>query len=202
MRLSPLLIFALASVPALAQQLPSMYGIQLGEPLNLMECARKVFLGRWEYSTINITSTPCFQRSFYGTRTPETPMLDENVAVVWPVMKGPDIAASDSIGVMLVGGRSERIEIRTRGASDQNAAFDQLLGKFGKPSSSDTRPVQNRMGAKFEAIIATWKGQDFTVQLLGMVGRIDEGYIIIETPSGRAAHADQQQRLFGNKPKM
>lgn len=197
-----ILVLAGAVSGAWAQALPSMYGVQFGEPLAMTECRRTQIGSTWSYDVVNTAKAPCFARVMIGGRPLETPLGDEVVSVMWPMLGAPDISREESTSVRLIGGVVHRMEIPTRGAAVQDRAFDQLLAKFGKPAQSRSIAMQNRMGASFQATVAEWELGGAFVTLLGMTTSIDRGQVVVETPQGREAHKAAMDRLLGNRPKM
>ena len=190
----------LSNSAAPAQELPSLYGIQLGDPLAVEECNRRLFLGRWEYDTVNTKKVPCYRQGFLVS--PDTPITNARVFVMWPVFGGPDIAKHGTAAVRIVGGKVHRVEIETHGVRVQEVAFDQLVQKFGKPTASKTVPVQNRMGAQYQSIQAEWQVGEATVTFYGMTLSLDAGLVVVETPLGRDTEKAANEKLFGNKPRM
>lgn len=91
---------------------------------------------------------------------------------------GPHITAH------VIGGRLEGIVIYTVGYSAQSAALNLLKGKYGDPTTVSTTSEQNAFGARYKNIHAKWRRGDINVVFDGMIDKIDEGRIIINTKKG------------------
>jgi hypothetical protein len=72
--------------------------------------------------------------------------------------------------------------------------FDDLVAKYGRPSSSRSTLLSNRMGARFEGITATWRFDNLEVQFFGIEGSLDDGLLLIGSPSGVRGFHDRIKR--------
>lgn len=194
---------AIAAVSATSAQAgepaeTSIYGIALYKPFTAMaECpynqgsyagAQRYYLGMFEQPT------PCFQyldRSLIGTAPTGTVKL----YVTYPLHKFPEMY--DGMTVSLIDGLVQGIHLSTHGIDTQGNDYAVLLRKFGKPLVKRTVPVQNRMGAAFEVIEASWQRPNgVSVSFRGATDKLDDGELVVTTPQEVAreqAKLDEQQ---------
>jgi hypothetical protein len=182
-----------------AQTLPSLYGIQLGEPLAVPECEMHQSIGGWRQ--VGAIRAQCFERGSNGA--PGSPPPSEGfVFVHWPALAGPQIT-KERVSVSLLDGVVQRIEVFTSGEPVQELAMEQLHAKFGRPSNSSTVPMQNRLGARFEALSANWNLSDgVAVQFIGIGGILDRGSLVLATKAGREAHEARVRKALPARPGM
>lgn len=170
-RLMAVLMFF--SFCAQAQQV-SIFGFELGKPLVLPECPFKMAGSTKLYE--DIVDATCVENAqrYPGYKIPirvitfgrkERPLI-----VYWNLLP----LERDGI---LVG-----VEFATRGLDTKQSVLDSLTEKFGEPSMIEREPVQNRMGAKFEAVYAKWRKPNLNVTYDSVLNRIDRGAVFIDLP--------------------
>ena len=168
----------------------TVLGIRLGSPLALPECS----YSRIDSQTVIFNEAnqhDCYQIETTSGRT--TLRSNDNIFVSWASQ--PTIAISDA-DVQLVGGKAEGIGVNTAGIKTQQADLQALIDKFGKPTSLQTVPMGNAMGAVFDTVRARWLLPDGThVTYTSADDRIDRGLISISTPAGRAYTKAQLAKL-------
>lgn len=144
----------------------SVYGIQLGQPLQLPECRG---------------SRPgiCYER----TGGP-------SVLVHFPVEQSPRIVKAGVLAALLVDGRVEGIGIDTPGISTAEEALQTLQAKYGEPHTLVHGSAYNRLGAKMETVTATWHLSNLTVRYESVARTFQSGLIQIDTPIGNKARAE------------
>jgi hypothetical protein len=179
-------IAVLFSVAANAQDL-TVFGFELGKPLSLPECpATRTPVGATKFYE-EIPAYTCFQepRKFNGYGIPAR-------MVVFGKSEAPPFVRYWRFVALEHGGVLIGVRFGTNGASSQDLVISQLTAKYGKPSSTSTRVVQNLMGAQFNAIIAVWSGGSVDVTYDGVTGEIDRGQVTIDLPQATALRRSWQ----------
>jgi len=72
--------------------------------------------------------------------------------------------------------------------------FSLLRKKYGKPKTYNTRIVQNRMNAKFQAFSALWKIKGCELFLGNSISEVDDGYLLITTEKWRKHEKEEQRK--------
>jgi len=198
------IVAAPTSAPAGEPAETSIYGITLGQPFTAMpECSYQQgnYAGAHRYYTDMFQQpAPCFQHrnlSLIGT----APTGKVKLYITYPVGKFPEMY--DGMTVSLIDGVVQGLHLSTHGIDTQGHDYALLARKFGKPLVKRTVPVQNRMGAAFEVIEASWQRPNgVSVSFRGATDKLDDGELIVTTPQEVAreqARLDQQQ---GGVPKL
>lgn len=157
-----------------------VYGITIGEHAPWQECPR-VAGDPLMYDSG--AKEPCL-RNILARATLER---DKGLYVWFPYGQQPAHSATQEVQVILVGERVEGIIVTTGGLKTQSNVLSDLTAKFGNPANVSKRPMQNRMGAKFDALDAVWSLPDrTTVMFYGMMSNIDRGSILVASPAGQA----------------
>jgi len=78
--------------------------------------------------------------------------------------------------------------------ADYGALRDMLIERYGKPTKTEARTVQNRMGVKFSNERVTWDGQHVRLRLIERDDRVDSSAIIIEHKATFAAEVSDMQK--------
>jgi hypothetical protein len=99
-------------------------------------------------------------------------------------------------------GKVERLSFATDGMHAQQAVLDALVRKFGKPRSTERRPMQNLMGAQFVSIVADWAADSYTVEFEGIEHSLDTGRVNVKSRAWHEAAQRSYKRLKGNRPTM
>lgn len=88
------------------------------------------------------------------------------------------------VTLTVLDGLVESVNVTTNGYSSQASILKALEDRFGAPESSSANPVQNAMGASFEALQASWAVGHVGIRFNGILGRIDRGSVRVSTPKG------------------
>ena len=67
-----------------------------------------------------------------------------------------------------------------------NQIRDAMIEKYGKPTSENNEPIQNRAGASFDNSILEWDNSVSKIQLKRRSGKIDASSIVYSSKSGLA----------------
>ena len=168
-------------------QANTVYGIDIGAALNMAECPRRDLAGSVMYGP---SPEPCRQNI---DPKPGMPLDPTGGLIAFPPGQQPFGSSWDSIGVFLVNDRVAALIVSTPGLSMQQQIYDGLVAKYGLPTEIRRAPMQTALGARLEAIVATWdKGDNLQVSFVGSAGRIDSGQLLIGT---RAGLAERQERI-------
>jgi len=125
---------------------PTVMGITLGAPLPFDECANSQSMAQFTSRT-----AVCWTKVTGGiadARRVDYPMSGAVLA--------PPFVTHDTI-VEVIDGHVEDIRMSTSGISSQETVLAELKAKFGRPTRSDRRRLQNLMGAQFVGLTATWR---------------------------------------------
>lgn len=159
-------------VPALAvtAAAPSLYGVTIGKPLGLPRCADDpISKGRAERM--------CWWSS-NGADQPEGD-LDISFGPTFPVY-----LYSNLLMVKVTDGVVARIAVTTDGAEVQQVISNLLKQKFGAPSATRVRQLQNGFGARYNVLSQRWTfktGADLRYE--GTLDDIERGSIIMRGPT-------------------
>jgi hypothetical protein len=93
-------------------------------------------------------------------------------------------------------GAIHAFDASTHGQISQQSMMSELVAKYGSPTKSSVTPVTNQYGAVFNNISAAWDISDMLqVQFIGMLGRTDEGLLLVGTKRGIQAYIDRQTAI-------
>lgn len=184
-----------AGVAAPVDDIHTVFGIALGQPVTVPECRRE----RNYFDGYSLDEKNCYKRP---ANFRDCSVISSGHATIeLRVSELPIWIKSPSIGVRVINGNIETIKIKTRGIDYQEDIFAALTKKYGKPSYTQKANVKNKLGASFESMNATWKVGDVSIMFLGVAGLIDEGHIEISTKIGEAASdADDARSNRNVKP--
>lgn len=179
-----LIAVALAAAQAHAEETTTVFGIALGKPLELADCASSVVAGMKLYDSV--------QR--VHCREDARADRDRVEGVSWsrvqfPAAEAPLIAKWAYVNAYIIADVVEGIEFPTAGVSSQEVVLAQLSEKFGRPTTINSIPKQNAMGASFKVYEAEWRLPTMTVSFSGALDAIDKGRVEICRPRLCAARA-------------
>lgn len=172
-----LLAIMLTAAPAYAGDI-QIFGFRFGYPLELPECPyrRAATLPTKLYEIL--VPTTCYwdanQHSDFATPVKR---------IVFSEKEAPAIVKNWQMLALELNGRIAGIQFLTGGINTQEIVLAQLISKFGPPTSSSKRSIQNAYGAVFEAVDVSWKADDIIVTFEGVIDRIDFGRVRVETPA-------------------
>jgi hypothetical protein len=193
-----LVMLGTANVVLAADAPTSIYGITLGQPLNLPPCAANKIGDMWEFDILHNPVT-CAMPQW------EAPGTDPNGAwmeVHFSPSQIPPLMHGDYISVWVSEQNVQDIMMITDGVDDQAVLLNQLVEKFGKTSSAYYVDVQNRMGAQFHVLHARWQLGGSNVRLTGAVDTLDTGELEAQTSLGAKMRADEAARIKRNTPQL
>jgi len=162
-------VLALFAGSAHAQLDRTVYGLELGKPLSIHECAlTKVYKKAYVYGYHD--ADVCFQHqpTKFGdvwkvTEPVSTPAFNEDVKIIFPLDRRPQITVGDPIGTV-VDGKLEGIRMKTGGVRTWDIVLDALTKKYGEPSARRDLQESNLMGAKIPVIVAVWTSPELVVE--------------------------------------
>lgn len=171
----------------------TLLGVTIGHPLNLPACPGLVMNDR-----VRIVQT-CTES---GTQMISGRIVNHRIGL--PSDQVPGFLRDRYFSAGVIDGRVETVLIFTNGISGQEAAYSQLVEKYGEPSDRRVQPVQNRLGARFEVIRATWNVGDLTVRFTGAgaVDQLDRGSIMASSAVGLQAQLDAMRDAKASAPKL
>ncbi|QOR55216.1 MAG: hypothetical protein SHS37scaffold296_33 [Burkholderiales phage 68_11] len=158
---------------------PSVFGLELGRPLALPECAYRATRGGKNYDAI--TKFTCYEDKHelngYGEPVRRVNFKPEESPVY---IKWQRLFALEADG-MLIG-----IDFLTPGVQAQEIVLAALRQKFGEPTTLAVRKAKTLQGAEFDSLSAVWALPALIVRLEGTTDRIDTGRVTIDTPAADA----------------
>lgn len=172
----------------------SVYGLELGQPLSLQECPKTSIAGSYSYS---VAAAPCYR----GSPVRAAPVQPEDaVMVAFPYSKIPSQSSSNMVGVFVIDGVLQLVVINTQGAATQEAVFDDLVGKYGKPSVSERLAVSTGYGAPAGGILAAWdEGDSLQVNFFGVAGSYRTGLLLIGTKRGQEERTERLKKALASQ---
>jgi hypothetical protein len=199
------LAFAGTAIAAGAGVAPSrdVLGLSLGAEWLIEECpTRKLMSDLTTYqSDYEIKVKPCF-KSRRQLGLGRAALLNEGEMVYLMLGDTPAGIKGDFALAWHVEGKLESITLYTYGRDVQENVFSQLTDKFGQPAALETEELQNSYGAKFSSIKAEWKFSDLDVSFTGIGGKVDSGYVTIETPTGKRVALQDVAKRRASQPKL
>ncbi len=157
-------------------QAESFFGIEVGGRFAIRECSREDFNPSVNATGEGLCSIP-------GTDI-QHPWGSVTHSVVFP-------ANMESHGIKHIyvdeyNDSVVRIGAVTYGEPSQEEVFQDLVKKFGKPTSVNNAVLQNAFNAKFQSISARWVAPGYTVTFKGIEGDRLSGEIELQTKEGLA----------------
>lgn len=209
MRLLVAAAAAVACIGASADQprKPDMtvFGQALNEPLSIPECPRHpdgyrfTTPGNLPPYTDGDVSVVCYRQLPVTPGQPgwkHTIPMDPN-GVAWvqfppaerPVVMGPN---AGGVKLRLLDGRVVSAEWDMGGIDRQERVAQALTEKYGRPTKVESGSVQNRMGATFKAVRASWRFPGLQVEFDPVGSTLDDGAVDVRTDA--AQRLEDQRR--------
>jgi hypothetical protein len=168
----------------------TVFGFHLGEKLTVPECPFETRNMLYvddssvaAYLGIPLSKSVCFEHS--DPALVGHPLQTEHdVRLQFP--DGASPAISGNVYATVIDGSLEAMKIWTPGYSVQASDLNILKAKYGTPSSISISREQNSFAAQYENVHARWHRGDVSVAFDGVVGRVDQGLIVIGTKKGSA----------------
>ena len=171
----------------------TVFGFELGKPLNLPECRYKMS-GTMKLYDI-LSDTTCTEEAIL-INTYGQPVR----RIIFSQKEAPTIVKSWQMIALEADGNLIGVEFFTVGASAQDVTLQTLTQKYGKPSGKSSKTVGNNFGASMEAITASWKTQELNVYFEGITDRLDRGHVLIDLPQASALRESWfKQGTAGNR---
>lgn len=187
-------VFTIICTSAFSTDL-TVFGLTLGAPLTLPECTQRMIGTTAVYETYQ--SVTCAQKP-HPMNTYGQPVR----VIDFPKATKPLILSNFYLIALESGGNLVGVRFATNGISDQEFDLTVLTNKYGKPTSIVRNKVQNKMGAVFESIEASWNFSDLTVTLKGSNGELNFGEITVDTPIASKLRKDWIEKELANLQKM
>jgi len=171
------MVLCLTALASNAQN--SVFGFELGKPLTLSECPFKVVAGSKMYDVI--PRSTCVQDAgpLNGYKIPVR-------RIIFGRDEAPPIVKNWTAFPLEINGNLVGFHFLTPGAAAQELALSQLTQKYGQPTSTSNRLMQNAMGASFNSTSATWELTNLRVKFDGITTKIETGEVYIDLPEATA----------------
>lgn len=172
----------------------SIYGLELGQPLSLKECPKSGIAGSYSYS---VAPVPCYR----GSPVRAAPVQPQDaVMVAFPYGKIPAQSSTNMVGVFVIDDVLQLVVINTQGVATQDAVFDDLVGKYGKPSVSQRLAITTGYGKPAGGILASWdEGEPLQVNFFGVAGSYGTGLLLIGTKRGQEERAERMKKALASQ---
>jgi hypothetical protein len=172
----------------------TVFGVELGKPVNLPECPYKTAGGMKLYDVMPQSTCVHDPHALNGYGRPARELSfgrDEAPPIVknWTAFLLEDDA-----------GRVIGFHFLTSGVQTQAAVLSQLKEKYGAPTSVTPHTVRTAVGGPFESFDAKWSLPGLVVNFQGTTDRIDRGDVTIDLPE--AAALRQQWSLNPKERKL
>lgn len=180
-----------------------VFGISLGQPLDLPECEKDQRMHDAGYTDYVLrspfTKNPaCYEKLIIERQAPDDclPVMNDRVWAKFPYQATPYWAVD--IGVSLVNGLVELVTIETPGHEAVAEVYASLISKYGKPTFKEEVEVQNLAGVKVKSVNATWKVDDVNVEFNGVLNKINFGKVRIYTNVVKSAEEKKHKAIKEN----
>lgn len=182
----------------------SVYGVRLFKPFTAMpECPEwpQTAPGMPKmYASAADTPQPCFQHTD-DSQMGQAPAGTEMLYIEFPLAKRPEMY--NGLRISLIHGVVNGIYLVTLGIETQAHDYALLEGKFGPPVEKRTVTVQNKMGASFQVIEATWqRPEGVSLSFRGAGNSLDAGELNVTTPQERARKQAALHKQQEGVPKL
>lgn len=166
-----LIVVLVAQTAKADERHASLFGISLGEPLNMPACEMPA--GASTISRPTPSSTLC------AVQRPSRP---ERIEIYFAKDEHPDFVPGieRKFYATVRDGSVQKVQTFTTGLASQEQVLEMLNSKFGKPALLRHIEAQNLMGAKFDTIDARWNVGTDVVSFIGAMAA-DGGSIEVET---------------------
>lgn len=188
-----------AAVEPIRPDIKDIAGIELGKAMVIPECRKEEYHYSIVYATDN-ASYPCFKNSLGAGNSlktkadlPHGPKYDFSWAIELGSAAVP-AGVSSAAFIWMIDGTPENIILETGGLEEQERLYALLVAKYGTPTRSNISQMQNAMGARYQAIEASWGLRSMTVRFYGMFDNPKKGAITASTPKA-------EQRCLDTQPK-
>ena len=191
----PCALLMVALYPGLAsadEVNPTVFGVPLGEQLQIHECGKKQLGGLTMYPPAAAT---CFERLGTQERLGATaPVENDSILIRFAATEAPAVMSGGAAIGLVVNGRLEGLTFNTRGADAQAQVMDTLKQSFGAPTSIAPKRVETGLGESFDSFDAAWKLPQAEILFRGVTSRVDVGLLSVASARGRD---HRQQRATG-----
>jgi hypothetical protein len=181
-----------ASPPAPAPAPTTVFGMELGKPLAIPMCKRKMMPGGYlsKYTYEDDPAETCYEPDIQLSDAPW-----RRGSVDFPLSRTPSFLALNTGFTLIVDGKLEGLQFSTLGHANTNAIIGELTAKFGRPSSV-SRTTSTISGIAVPAIEAEWRLPTLHVSYRNIDTEVEHGFLEIETTAmheRRSAHQQAQE---------
>lgn len=186
-RIALLALSALSGAAHCANVDFSVAGIPLGVPMEVKPCELIPGLALPNQHPmppiVGVVTAPCLSDAV------ELGSGRFRLKINLPWKQKPSIMAWDGLVAYVRPGAIVGVDFYTHGVTTQEYDLDTLTKKYGPPTSRSTVPVQNKLGAKFDSIHATWALDGLSVSFFGTWGTLDQGMVMVDLPEAAELRA-------------
>lgn len=166
-------LIALACVSnAEADDRMTVFGLEIGKPINLPSCTLN------PRTWYNHPKSTCIE--------PGANTYGEYRIVHFPGNKYSSLLSDDIAVVQLFDGKLSALRFGTVGFANKDETLALLIRKYGKPTSVVKEKFQRHHGVEYESFTAVWSTSTSYVEFSPVDdGSLKRGFIRIETPRAR-----------------
>ncbi|MES2987904.1 MAG: hypothetical protein V4808_08355 [Pseudomonadota bacterium] len=164
-----------------------IFGMELGKPVSIAPCPRKVLANGMASDFLFDTTDPaeiCFE--------PDIQLRDapwRRGAFSFPLKRVPLIMSGNTGLTLILDGKLEGIQIDTLGYSHAEGIVRELSAKYGKPLHVD--PTQSTVsGIPVPSIEAVWQVRGVFVRYLSVDGSVETGSLWVESTKMHSVRAE------------
>jgi hypothetical protein len=116
-------------------------------------------------------------------------VINESITINFPKSKTPDILVNGTMYGKVMNWKLEELKFFTPGAGTEKLILSALEEKYGSPSSLRMPEMQTLGGARINGMRAIWNFTNLKVTFKSALQQVDEGSVVIETPTAIAREA-------------
>lgn len=167
------------------------------------ECPiKRNYLDKNKFEYDSFSNITCYSR-LNGKIASNEPLGTESIYVSWSVMNESIPLYIKGLNIELLDGVVHEIRANTRGINYQIQITNDLINKFGKPTTNEINSFQNKMGAKFDIKYLTWSLPNKTsITFVGALTNINEGYIFATTEKMNQINRLKNENRESKRPKL
>lgn len=181
MKLKRLLAFG-ASVLVIAAAGPddaqTIFGLELGKPLSIPPCPRKVLPGgivsQYTFESADPAET-CYEPDIQLSDAPW-----RRGSFAFPIKRVPLIMRGNTGFTLIIDGKLEGVQIDTLGSGNADGIIRELSAKYGKPQSI-SRTKSTVSGISLPSIEAKWQIQGVFIRYLSIDYSVESGSLWIQS---------------------
>jgi hypothetical protein len=185
--------------PALAADIHTVFDMQLQQPFTVAECPYVHISKKAGYYNPP-TNGACYEYIDEANQGKQHVVANDTVKITW--LTTPHLVIGRYAIGTIIKGKLEGVSFNTLGIQSQQRDYDALRQKYGEPTETVQSTVQNAYGATYTPIRATWKMDDMIVSIDSAPGRMDSGFVRVETVMAVAERKAALEKIGRGGPSL